>query len=87
MNWQNEAIMLLDELIQPIPLFVRSMAKRSIKNQIETVAREANANEVQKEHVIHGYLIAAPKKDTTRIKQFLKEKGIDYTPYEHLLDS
>jgi hypothetical protein len=87
MNWENEAILLLDELVQPIPLFVRPLAKRSIKKQVEAIASKEKVDMIRKKHVIHGYIMAAPKKDTSRIKRFLAEKGIDYKPYEHLLNS
>ncbi|WP_202080310.1 DUF2621 family protein [Caldalkalibacillus salinus] len=85
MKWENDAILLLDELVQPIPLFVRPMAKRSVKKKIIEIAQQASKAKIEKDDVVHGYIAAAPKKDVNRLRSFLDEKRIDYTSYEHYL--
>lgn len=84
MKWENEAVLLLDELVQPIPLFVRSVAKNTIKKQIEKLVNTEDGT-VQVDHVIHGYILTGKKKDPSRIRGVLDAKNIDYSKYEHLL--
>ncbi|MEW9668723.1 DUF2621 family protein [Ammoniphilus sp. 3BR4] len=81
MEWQREAQELLEELLKPIPVFVRPMARKGIEKKIVDVAE----GEVTKEAVIRGYLIASPGDMQERAVKMLKAKGIDLTPYEDLL--
>lgn len=82
--WTEEAKKLLDELVKPIPVFVRPMARKSIEKQIEDVA---STDEITKDDVIHGYIVASPGKMQKRAVAMLKSQKIDLTPYEHLLES
>lgn len=83
MKWQDESSALLDELLKPLPVFVRPMAKKSIKSKIEQVAQENGAEEISHDHVIRGYILAAPDKD--RAVTALEAHNIDLAPYEELL--
>ncbi|CEH31793.1 DUF2621 family protein [Aneurinibacillus migulanus] len=83
MKWQDDSNQLLDELMKPLPVFVRPMAKKSIKNKVEQVAQEAGAEEVNTEHVVRGYIIAAPDKE--RAVTALEANRIDLAPYADLL--
>lgn len=84
MKWQNDAILLFDEFIQPIPVFVRVMVKKGIKKKIEEVATNKQASMVEKDHVIHGFILATPKGSVERTKKMLDSKNIDYSKYESL---
>ncbi|GEN34970.1 MULTISPECIES: DUF2621 family protein [Aneurinibacillus] len=83
MKWQDDSTQLLDELMKPLPVFVRPMAKKSIKNKVEQVAQEAGAEEVNQDHVVRGYIIAAPDKE--RAVTALEASKIDLAPYADLL--
>ncbi|MFT9848158.1 DUF2621 family protein [Aneurinibacillus sp. REN35] len=83
MKWQDESAQLLDELMKPLPVFVRPMAKKSIKSKVEQVAQEAGAEEVSTDHVVRGYIIAAPDKD--RAVTALETNHINLDPYQDLL--
>jgi hypothetical protein len=69
--------------MKPLPVFVRPMAKKSIKNKVEQVAQEAGAEEVNQDHVVRGYIIAAPDKE--RAVTALEASKIDLAPYADLL--
>jgi hypothetical protein len=84
MKWQEDSTQLLDELMKPLPVFVRPMAKKSIKSKVEQVAQESGAEEVNKEHVVRGYIIAAP--DKSRAVTALEANQIDLTPYKNLIE-
>jgi hypothetical protein len=47
MHWNDEANDLLEELVKPIPPFVRPMAKKSIINKVEHLAQETGMEEVK----------------------------------------
>lgn len=82
MEWNQEAKDLLEELVKPIPVFVRPMAKK----KIETIILDGVEGEiVSKADVVKGYIIASPGNMQERAIKLLKAKGIDLAPYEDLL--
>ncbi|WP_179295392.1 DUF2621 family protein [Bacillus sp. FJAT-45350] len=84
MNWNDEAKALLEELVKPIPVFVRPMAKKGIEKNI---IQQANGEEeITKDHVIRGYIVGSPGKMQERAIAMLNSKGIDLTPYEALIN-
>lgn len=84
MEWNTEAKELLEELLKPIPIFARPMARKGIeKNIIEVAGGET----ITQNDVVKGYIIASPGKMQDRAVKLLKAKNIDLTPYEDLLDA
>lgn len=81
MEWDQEARDLLDELVKPIPIFARPMAKKGIESKILAAANE----KVTRDSVVKGYLIASPGNMQERAVKMLKAKGIDLSAYEELL--
>jgi hypothetical protein len=51
MHWNDEANDLLEELVKPIPPFVRPMAKKSIINKVEHLAQETGMEEVNSDFI------------------------------------
>lgn len=84
--WDEDAKAFLDELVSPVPTAFRDIAKHSIAAKIGQVAIEHEALKVTREHCIEGYIRATPKRDYRSLIAFLEKKGIDYTPYKHLLN-
>ncbi|RIX52747.1 DUF2621 domain-containing protein [Paenibacillus nanensis] len=84
--WGEDAKQFLDELVSPVPNAFRDIAKHSIAAKIGQVAIESGATSVTREHCIEGYIRATPKRDYRSLISFLDRKGIDYTPYQHLLN-
>lgn len=84
--WGEEAKAFLDELVSPVPSAFRDIAKHSIAAKIGQVAIEYGATSVSKDHCIEGYIRATPKRDYRSLVHFLDKKGIDYAPYQHLLN-
>lgn len=84
--WGEDAKQFLDELVSPVPSAFRDIAKHSIAAKIGQVAIENGATAVTREHCIEGYIRATPKRDYRSLISFLDRKGIDYTPYQHLLN-
>lgn len=87
MKYTDEAKKLLDELLKPIPVFVRPMAKKPIEKEIEAEAQKAGREVAENEDVLRGYIIAGMKRDGNKEKltTFLKSKGVDLEKYEELM--
>jgi hypothetical protein len=85
MEYIKEAKDLLEELLAPIPVFVRPMARKAIEKKIVEVAEENGHQQVEPSDVLRGYIIAGSGKDKERLKEFLTRKGVDLTPYADLL--
>ncbi|WP_018131224.1 DUF2621 family protein [Effusibacillus pohliae] len=84
MEYTETAKQLLEELLAPIPFFVRPMAKKMIDKKIREVAAGQGHTQIEEDDVIRGYILAGEQKDQKRIKDFLVKKGIDLTPYQDL---
>lgn len=84
--WGEEAKQFLDELVSPVPQAFRDIAKHSIAAKIGQVAIEQGAKTVTREHCIEGYIRATPQRDYRSLVNFLDKRGIDYAPYQHLLN-
>lgn len=82
MNWDKDAQELLDELVKPIPIFARPMAKMGIEKKIKEVA----ADVITKDAVIRGYLMASPGNMQERAIKLLESKNIDLSGYTELLE-
>ncbi|MFD0714782.1 DUF2621 domain-containing protein [Paenibacillus sp. GCM10027626] len=84
--WPEETKDFLEQLVSPVPSAFRDIARHSIAAKIAEVAIESGAAEVNRDHCIEGYIRATPKRDYRSLVSFLKKQGIDYAPYEHLLN-
>lgn len=82
MNWNDDANQLLEELVKPIPAFVRPMAKKSIVNKVEHLAKEEQLDEVNRDCLIRGYILSSPEKDKQRVLNVLQTKNIDLSQYQ-----
>ena len=82
MNWEKDAQELLEELVKPIPIFARPMAKMGIEKKIKEVAGDV----ITKDAVIRGYLMASPGNMQERAIKLLNSKSIDLSGYEELLE-
>ncbi|PZD94936.1 DUF2621 domain-containing protein [Paenibacillus sambharensis] len=84
--WTDESKQFLDVLVSPVPGPFRDIAKHSIAAKIGQVAIESGASSVTRDHCIEGYIRATPARDYRSLVSFLDKKGIDYTPYKHLIN-
>ena len=83
MEWNQDAKDLLEELVKPIPIFARPMAKKKIEG---IILKGVEGEEVTKGDVVKGYIVASPGNMQERAIKLLKAKKIDLTPYEALLE-
>lgn len=82
--WTSDQKALLEELVSPVPELFRDVARQKIAGKIGEIALEDHAKQINREHVIQGYILATPKRDHKFLRKKLQEMEIDATPYEHL---
>ncbi|QFT88984.1 hypothetical protein FIU87_10030 [Bacillus sp. THAF10] len=82
--WPQDLKQLLEELVAPVPELFRDIARQKIAGKIGELAYKENANEITREHVIRGYILATPKRDHKFLIKKLDSLNIDRTPYQHL---
>ena len=82
--WNDEAKLMLNELVTPVPELFRPVAKQKIGSKIGEIALEDNAKTIEFNHIIKGYILATPKRDHNFLRKKLKQMEVDVQPYEHL---
>lgn len=85
--WTDEGLVLLNELVDPVPQLFRDVARRSIAARIGQIAIEEKATSITTDLIVKGYIVATPKRDHKWLIAHLKTKQIDYTPYEKYLNA
>lgn len=85
--WDDEGLELLNELVHPVPELFRPVARRTIAAKIGQLALDEKAEYMTTELIIRGYIIATPKRDHKFLIAHLKEKEIDFTPYQKYLQA
>lgn len=78
MEWNKDASELLEELVKPIPVFVRPMAKKKIE---KFIVDAAESDVITKDAVISGYLNSSDGSMRERAVKMLKAKGINVDDY------
>lgn len=82
--WSEEDLKLLDELVSPVPELFRDVARQKIAGKIGEVALKEKAKKMSLDIIIHGYIVATPKRDHKFLRKKLAELNIDVTPFEYL---
>lgn len=84
--WTEDTKAFLEKLVEPVPAPFRDIARHSIAAKIGQAALESGASEVTRNHCIHGYILATPRRDYNSLVSFLEQNQIDYSAYRHLLN-
>ncbi len=85
--WDDDSLELLNELVHPVPELFRPVARRTIAAKIGQLALDEKAEHMTTELIIRGYIIATPKRDHKFLIAHLKEKEIDFTPFQKYLQA
>ncbi len=83
--WTEETLAFLNELVEPVPQLFRDVARRTIAAKIGQLALEEKAATITTELIVKGYILATPKRDHKWLIAHLKEKQINYEPFEKYL--
>lgn len=79
--WNKEAEEIFDRIIDSLPQFHRSIAKRLVKESAEEIARSKNRKELEKEDLIQAFFKEVPPAFKEMMKRLFTHHGIDYSPY------
>ncbi|MBB6444159.1 hypothetical protein HNR53_000767 [Bacillus benzoevorans] len=82
--WQPDEKNLLADLVSPVPELFRDVAKHKIAGKIGELALKEEAEKINQDLVIRGYIMATPKRDHKFLRKKLAERQIETGPYEHL---
>lgn len=83
--WTDETRQLLNELVQPVPQLFRDVARRTIAAKIGEIALSEQAEQMTRDLIIKGYILATPARDHTFLIAHLKRSNIDFEPYRKYL--
>lgn len=84
--WTEEGKQLLNDLVSPVPQLFRDTAKQTIAGKIGELALKENVQQIDADLIIRGYILATPKRDHKFLVKYLKEKNIDFSKYQTLLE-
>lgn len=82
--WTQDSREFLADLVSPVPELFRDVARQKIAGKIGELALEEKANEIDRDLIIRGYIIATPKRDHKFLKKKLQESNIELNVYQHL---
>lgn len=82
--WDKEQLLLLDDLVSPVPELFRDVARQKIAGKIGEIAYKEKAEKMTLDIIIRGYIIATPKKDHKFLRKKLNQLQINIEPYEQL---
>jgi hypothetical protein len=83
--WTDDTLALLNDLVSPVPELFRDIARRTIAAKIGQLALERKSDKINQEIIIEGYIRATPARDHKSLIEHLKNKQIDFSPYQQLL--
>jgi len=82
-DWDHDTRGKFDQLIDKIPVFLRSTAKEKVSKRAETIAREDNRCEIDEKDMVDAFFIETPFGFHGPLKTDMEAIQIDYTKYGH----
>ncbi len=82
MTWPEEAREIVQDLLQEVPLPVRSGIEEAACRRAESIAEQAAASQVGPETAVRAFIESTPRDLRERLKHTLSYKGIDPEDYE-----
>jgi len=81
MTWTDEAREIIQDLLQELPLPVRSGVEQAANYRAESIAEKSSASRVGLETAVRAFIESTPRDLRERLKHTLSYKGID--PEDH----
>jgi len=82
--WNKSELVLLEDLVSPVPELFRDIAKQKIAGKIGELAIKEKASSIDLDLVIRGYIVATPKRDHKFLRKKMDDLNIDLQPYDDL---
>ena len=87
MTWTDEAREIVQDLLQELPLPVRSGIEEAASHRAESIAEQASAGRVDLKTAVLAFVESTPRDLRERLKHTLSYKGIDPEDYEAAFSS
>ena len=87
MTWSEDARDIIQDLLQELPLPVRSGVEESANYRAESIATDSAATRVSLEIAVRALIESTPGDLRERLKHTLSYKGIDPDEYEAAFSS
>ena len=87
MTWTEEARDIIQDLLQELPLPVRSGVEESANYRAESIATDASSSRIGLETAVRAFIESTPRDLRERLKHTLSYKGIDPDDYEAAFSS
>ena len=87
MEWTDEATTLLDTLARMVPETIRELARISGRDEAESIASSAGANEVEAEHVMRGWIRTTPPEQRNGLVAVIESLGLEPDRYADDLEN
>ena len=81
MLWEKETQEKFNQMIEKIPVFLRSLAKEKVSKRAEALAQKANHTEVLEKDLVDAFFAETPFGFHGPMKTDMTVLGIDYTKY------
>jgi len=82
MTWTDEAREIIQDLLQELPLPVRTGVEEAANYRAENIADHASASRVGLETAVRAFIESTPADLRERLKHTLSYKGIDPDDYQ-----
>ncbi len=83
MAWEKNAEEKFKQLIERIPIFMRSMAEDMIRQKAESIVSDAHRSEITEKDMVDAFFAETPFGFHGPMKSDMEAVGVDYTKYGH----
>lgn len=81
MNWDKPTKEKFDQMIEKVPVFMRSIAEDKVGKKAESLSQKAGKDEIDEKIMIDAFFEATPFGFHGPMKNDMESLGIDYTKY------
>jgi len=82
-SWDDHTQQQFKQLIDKIPVFLRSIAKEKVSKRAETIVRDDNRTMISEKDMVDAFFIETPFGFHGPLKTDMEEIQIDYAKYGH----
>ena len=78
MNWEKEALVKYNKMLNLIPVFHRGLAKEVVNKKAEQNAIDRGASRVEENDIVQAFLSEGPKAFYSLMVRIMDEVGFNY---------
>ncbi len=81
MNWEQDTEIKFNKLLSKMPVFMRPMAEKALRERAEKVAAKDNRAVINEKDMVDAFFTETPFGFQGMMKNDLQAEGIDYVKY------